>query len=151
MPDDLQVRRGVVHQRVVKPDQVLAHQPPGQVVGGQNGVTPDADPALVTHPVVAAGHRPQVQAHGVRGEGVAVGGGVQGELTAGVVEHQEVGLFGGVNPASELGGLDQMHSHRRPYPPGPAHRPLQDAQPPRAEPHDGHLDHRTLTNDMCSS
>ena len=151
VPDDLEVGRGVGHQRVVEPDQVLAHQPPGQVVGGQDGVTPGADTALVTHPAVAADHRPRVQAHGVGGEGVPVGGDVEGELTAGVVEHQEVGLLGGVNPASELSGLDQVQPHRRPYLPGPAHRPLHDAQTPRAEPHNGHLDHRTLTNDMCSS
>ena len=143
VPDDLEVGRGVGHQRVVEPDQVLAHQPPGQVVGGQDGVTPGADTALVTHPAVAADHRPPVQAHGVGGEGVPVGGDVEGELTAGVVEHQEVGLLGGVNPASELSGLDQVQPHRRPYLPGPAHRPLHDAQTPRAEPHDGHLDHRT--------
>ena len=37
-----------------------------------------------------------------------VGGDVEGELTAGVVEHQEVRLLGGVNPASELSGLDQV-------------------------------------------
>ena len=160
VPDDLEVGRGVGHQRVVEPDQVLAHQPPGQVIGGQDGVTPGADTALVTHPAVAADHRPWMQAHGVGGEGVPVGGDVQGELSAGVVEHQEVRLLGGVDPASELSGLDQVQPHRRPYPPGPAHRPLHDTQTPRAEPHDGHLDHPTrpihatfsayvVTNDMC--
>jgi hypothetical protein len=108
VPDDLEVRRGLSHQRVVEPDQVLAHQPPGQVVGGQDGVTPGADAALVTHPAVAAVHRPLVQAHAV-----PVGGGVEGELTAGVVEDQEVGLLGGVNPASELRGVDHVQPHRR--------------------------------------
>ena len=67
VPDDLEVGRRVGHQRVVEPGQVLAHQPPGQVVGGQDGVTPGADAALVTHPAVAADHRPRVQAHGVGG------------------------------------------------------------------------------------
>ena len=56
--DDLEVRRGVGHQGVVEPDQVLAHQPAGQVVGGQDRVAPGADPALVTHPAVAAADRP---------------------------------------------------------------------------------------------
>ena len=143
VPHYLEVGRGVGHQRVVEPDQVLAHQPPGQVVGGQDGVTPGADAALVTHPAVAADHRPRVQAHGVGGEGVPVGGDVEGELTAGVVEQEEVGLLGRVNPASELSGLDHMEAHRFPYPPCPVHRPFHDAQAPRAEPHDGHLDQRT--------
>ena len=61
VPDDLEVGRGVVHQRVVEPDQVLAHQPPGQVVGGPDGVNPGADAALVTQPAVAADHRPLVR------------------------------------------------------------------------------------------
>ena len=106
VPDDLEVGRGVGDQRVIEPGQVLAHQPPWQVVGGQDGVARGADAAFVTHPAVAADYRPRVQAHGVGGEGVPVGGDVEGKLTAGVVEHQEVGLFGGVNPASQLSGLD---------------------------------------------
>ena len=46
VPDDLEVGRGVGQQGVVKPGQVLAHQPPGQVIGGQDGVTSGADAAL---------------------------------------------------------------------------------------------------------
>ena len=143
VPDDLEVRRRVVHQRFVEPGEVFTHQSPGQVVGGPNSLTPGTDAALVTHPAVAADHCPLVQAYGVGRGVVLVGGGVEGELTAGVVEHQEVGLLGGVNPASELSGLDDVHPHRRPYPPGPVHRSLQNAQTPGAEPHDGQLDHRT--------
>ena len=106
VPDDLEVGRGVGHQRAVEPDEVLAHQPPGQVVGGQDGVTAGADAALVTHPAVAASPPPTACRPTAYGGGRLRRGGVERELTAGVVEHEEIRLLGGVDPASELSGLD---------------------------------------------
>ena len=117
--DDLQVRGGVGHQGVVEPDQVLAHQPAGQVVGGPDRLALGADPALVAHPAVATDDRPFVQPDGVGGVVVLVGGGVEGQLSTGVVEDQVVGLLHGVDAATELARLDHVQADRRGWCGGP--------------------------------
>ena len=107
--DDLEVRGGVGHQGVVEPGQVLAHETAGKVVGGPDRLALGADPALVPHPAEAPHDRPFVEADGVGRVLFAVRGRVEGQLPAGVVEDQVVGLAGRVDAAAQLAGLDQVH------------------------------------------
>ena len=73
---------------------------------------------------------------------VAFGGGIQRELPAGIVEDQIVGLLRGVNPASELAGLNHVEADGGRRVPCSGHGPFHDAQSPRSEAYDGELDHR---------
>ncbi len=127
---DLQVRGGIGEECLVEPRQVLAHQSPGQEVGGEDRLARGTDPALVADPAVPLLDGPLVQSHGVRRVLVAVGRRVERQLTTGVVEHEVVGLLHGVDPATELAGLDDVQPDGGRGPPRPAHRPLQHAQPP---------------------
>ncbi len=110
---DLKIRRGVSDQGLVEPRQVLAHEPARKIVSRQNRLAARADLVLVADATISLLERPLVEAHGVGGVFILVGGCVQGELPARIVQDQIVGLCGGVDPAAELARFDDVHANRR--------------------------------------
>ena len=144
MADDLQVLGGVGQQRVVEPDQVLAHQPAREVVGGSDRLPLCAYPAFVPDPSEAPHHRPFVEPYRIGRVLLAVGGRIEGKLPARVVEHEVVGLAGGVHPAAELARLDEVHPDPVVRLAGADHRSFEHAQAPGTEPDDGEFDHRPV-------
>ena len=95
---DLGIGRCVLDQLPVEPLQVLAHGlPRHEVVLGDLGA-PTAHPASVPVPAVAAADEPLVEAHPVAVSGGVVFPGIKGDLAAGCVHDQVVGLIDRVDP-----------------------------------------------------
>src|ERR1035437_5037840 len=140
--DDLDVSRRVPDQFAIEPLQVLAHDPPRNevVLGYLRPASIDA--AGVPFPSIAPADQPLVEAHPVAVIGGVVTPGIQGNLAAGGVHDQIVGLIDRVDPGPGSRGLDHVDPDRPaarfPLAGGPDD-PLQHAESPRAEPDDGHL------------
>ena len=101
--DHLQIGRCMGHESLVEPDQVLTHEPPGQIVGGEDRSL-RVDPAFVTAPPVALSGRPIRRARRRREVLGPIGRGIERQLPAGIVEDQVVGLAHGVDAATEWPG-----------------------------------------------
>ena len=141
VPHHFEIGGGVGQQRLVEPGQVLAHQPAGQVVGRLDGGSGPTDGAEMTRPGVPLLDRPLVEPQPIGRDGAPLGGCVQRELAAGIVEHQVVGLALGVDATAQPAGLDHMDADARRGAPRLSHGPLEDTQSPRAESDDSDLDH----------
>ena len=107
--DDVNAGWRLGEKRTVEPLEVLAHQAAGQEMMGLNRLTRRVDRAPVADPAVALCNGPVVQATCVArllGLGFER---VQGELPAGVVEEEVVGLLDVVNARAGGSGLDHVH------------------------------------------
>ena len=108
--DDLHVRRDGREQRLVEPHQVLAHEPPRQIVGRRVSVCRRDRSGTRSRPSDSPGRPPTRGVHRIGRVLVAVGGGVQRKLPAWVVEDQVVRLLLGVDAATELAGFDHVQA-----------------------------------------
>ena len=124
--DEIDRRRGVVnnvdprrragHQRPVEPLEVLAHQAPRKEVVALDRLTRRVDHAPVVDPVIAASDRPLVQTNCVRRLVLLDLERIQGQLAAGIVEQQVVGLFHVVDARAGGSRLDDVHGDVNPGP-----------------------------------
>ena len=107
--DDMDARWGAGDKRPVEPLEVLAHQAAGKEVVGLDRLPHPVDHATVAHPAVASLDGPLVQSNSVvRLVGLGLER-VQGELPAGVVEEEVVGLGYVVDAGARGSRLDHVN------------------------------------------
>ena len=108
MMHDVHARRRASQKRAIEPLEVLAHQPARQEVVGLDRLARRIDHAPIADPAVARRDGPVIEADPVTGLVTLRLERVQGQLPAGVVQKEVVGLRDVVNARARRSRLDHV-------------------------------------------